>query len=194
MHSSLCFWIRIKFSFRGHSFGLTPSFGIHFPSRGLNRAGPDSCFIAVPKRPGMSGGPQASGGDAASTSEIAAYFLAHTTTGTWILAVPSAQAGGDLVSLTGKPFMCLGGFSGNDQLLDVTSLEDYIRKEKVRYFETGGSMGSGMGGGNSEIFSWVSDHCTVVNLTGDTGTEATSASGTRSGVLLYDCKGAAGMI
>jgi hypothetical protein len=52
LRSSTGFWIRIKFSFRGHSCGFTPFTGIHFPSLGLNRAGHDFSLTADPLSPG----------------------------------------------------------------------------------------------------------------------------------------------
>ena len=107
-------------------------------------------------------GGQEMGGVGITTDKLAAFLLAHNTNETWILAVPSAQMGADLIIETGKPVMCLGGFSGSDQVLNVTSLENYIREGKVRYFETGETGGGGAGGGNSELFTWVSTHCTAV--------------------------------
>ena len=52
LRSAHCFWISTNFLFRGHSFGFTPSFGIHFPSIGLNRAGHDNSLTIVPEGPG----------------------------------------------------------------------------------------------------------------------------------------------
>ncbi|MEN6610550.1 MAG: glycosyl transferase, partial [Methanoregulaceae archaeon] len=142
--------------------------------------------------PGMGMG----GGDS-SARQLAEYLLAHTTNETWILAVPSSMAGANLIIETGKPVMSLGGFSGSDEILNVTTLQEYIRDGKVRFFQTGGSGGGGgMGGGNSEIFSWVSAHCTAVDLSrgNGSGTNVTSAagSGAQSSGSLYDCAGAAG--
>ena len=148
--------------------------------------------------PSMSGGSQGPGGESVSTKTLAAYLLAHTTNETWILAVPSAQAGADLIIETGRPVMSLGGFSGTDRVLSLAALQDYIREGRVRFFETGGGGGGGgMGGGNSEIFSWVSAHCTAVNLTEESGNgtpvmRQEGQSGTRSATMLYDCLGAAG--
>jgi 4-amino-4-deoxy-L-arabinose transferase-like glycosyltransferase len=150
----------------------------------------------------MSGGPQgmsmSMGGDDASTGTLAKFLLAHTTNETWILAVPNAQTGANLIIETGKPVMCLGGFSGSDRVLNVTTLQDYIREDKVRYFETGGTGGGGSGGGNSELFSWVSTHCTAVpdaEWGGTTGNEGnqTDLAGASAGaaITLYDCLGAA---
>lgn len=136
------------------------------------------------------------GGDS-STSQLAEYLLAHTTNETWILAVPSSMAGENLIIGTGKPVMSLGGFSGSDEILNVTTFQDYIREGKVRFVQTGGSGGGGgMGGGNSGIFSWVSAHCTAVDLSGgnESGTNVTSSAGAGvpSSGSLYDCAGAAG--
>ena len=87
----------------------------------------------------MSGGPQGvgMGGDDTSTDALAQFLHSHTTNETWILAVPSAQTGANLIIETGSRSCALGGFTGSDQVLNVTSLENYIHKDKVRYFETG---------------------------------------------------------
>ena len=103
----------------------------------------------------MNGGPQDTrmrgGEDDTSTSKLAEFLLAHATNETWILAVPNAQAGDDLIIETGKPVMNLGGFTGSDQVLNVTTLKEYIKEDRVRYFETEGIGGGGTGGGNNEI-------------------------------------------
>lgn len=145
----------------------------------------------------MSGGPQGMGGGDASTGRLAEYLLAHTANETWILAVPSSQAGANLIIETGKAVMCLGGFTGSDQVLNVTTIQDYIRDGKVRFFQTGGSGGGGgTGGGNSEIFSWVETHCTAVDLTGENeafqNVTGSAGTGLQSSGSLYDCAGAAG--
>ena len=126
------------------------------------------------------GGPMGPSTDASSNSLLEAYLLSHTTNETWILAVSNAEAGAYIIMDTGKPVMCLGGFMGSDNAISLTSIETYIKEDKVRYFETGGNgvdVGSSMGG-NSAIFSWVETHCSVVNVTGTTNGS------------LYDCKGA----
>jgi len=146
---------------------------------------------------GINGGPDGTGGpgESGSTSALAEYLLSHTTNETWILAVPSSHQGADLIITTGKPVMCLGGFTGSDQVLNVTSLQKYIHDGKVRFFQTGGEGGgSGSASGNSALFSWVSAHCTAVSLSEGPGSagSATNQSGTnRAGSALYDCLGAA---
>jgi 4-amino-4-deoxy-L-arabinose transferase-like glycosyltransferase len=98
------------------------------------------------------------------TSRLAEYLLSHRTGETWIVAVPSSMGqGANLIIETGEPVMSLGGFSGNDQVLTVDSLQDLIDKGKIRYFLGSGSGGGGgPGGGNSVLFTWVSGHCTEI--------------------------------
>jgi len=86
--------------------------------------------------------------------------------------------------------MAIGGFSGSDRILDVSSLESLIREDKVRYFLSSGQMGGlgGSNGGNSALFSWITDHCTPVNLS----INYTGENGARNVSSLYDCAGAAG--
>ena len=128
----------------------------------------------------VNGGPGGMSSGGVSTASLAKFLLANTTTETWILVVPNAQSAADLIIYTGKPVMCFG-FMGSDDAISLTKLQQYVRDGKVRYFETGGNGGGGMGGGNS-IFSWASSTCTPVTVTDETGASTT----------LYDCKGAAG--
>jgi hypothetical protein len=92
--------------------------------------------------------------------------------------------------------MSIGGFSGSDRILSITSLATLIQEGKVRYFLTGGTggAGGGMNSGNSEIYSWVSTHCTVVTLPSGNGIGVNATSTVVSGTAasLYDCAGAAG--
>jgi 4-amino-4-deoxy-L-arabinose transferase-like glycosyltransferase len=124
----------------------------------------------------INGGPGGMGGSKVSTSRLAEYLVAHTTGETWILAVPSSHDGADLIIQTGKPVMCLGGFTGSDQFLNVTMLRRYIDEGKVRYFLVSGSGdGGGMGGSvNSVLFSWVREHCTAVSSEDWSGNSAGS--------------------
>jgi 4-amino-4-deoxy-L-arabinose transferase-like glycosyltransferase len=132
----------------------------------------------------MNGGPGGMG-SSGSTSQLAQYLLSRTTSETWILAVPGSHEGSDLIIQTGKPVMCIGGFTGSDSFLTVSALETYIREGKVRFFQTSGT-GGGSGGGNSAIFSWVSSHCTAVDISGSSGSSGGQSS------TLYDCKGYSG--
>lgn len=127
----------------------------------------------------MNGGSQGMGtgfGGDESTGRLAEYLLAHTSGETWILAVASSHNGADLIIETAKPVMCLGGFTGSDQVLNVSTLKQYISEGKVRYF-LGSASGDGGGpdGGNIAIFSWVSQNCAGVPAEDWGGTTDTSA-------------------
>ncbi len=174
--------------------------------QGMDRSGPWTGTSGMPSREGntgdratgsssMSSGPGGMGGpgESGSTATLTNYLLSHTTNETWILAVPSSHQGADLIIATGKPVMCLGGFAGSDQVLNVTTLQEYIHDGKVRFFQTD-SQSSPTGSGNSAIFSWVSAQCTAVSLsegTGAAGIAANRSSENRAGISLYDCLGAA---
>lgn len=103
-------------------------------------------------------------GSGEGTSQLANYLLSHRNNETWILAVSSSMGdGADLIIETGEPVMSLGGFSGSDRILSVASLKSLIDQGRIRYFLGSGSGGGGgMGGGNSGLFSWVSEHCADV--------------------------------
>jgi 4-amino-4-deoxy-L-arabinose transferase-like glycosyltransferase len=103
-------------------------------------------------------------GSGDGTSRLGDYLLSHRTGETWIVAVQSSMGeGANLIIKTGEPVLSLGGFSGSDQILTVDSLKELIGKGKIRYFLGSGSgNGGGMGSGNSEIFTWVSGHCSEI--------------------------------
>jgi 4-amino-4-deoxy-L-arabinose transferase and related glycosyltransferases of PMT family len=200
------------------SSGAGPGIGDMQPGMGENstrfsdrqdmgRAGPGTGTAGMPPgemgagnldagRSSLSSGPGGMGGpgESGSTAALTDYLLAHTTNETWILAVPSSHQGADLIITTGKPVMCLGGFAGSDQVLNVTELQEYIHDGKVRFFLTGGEGGGGSGSQNSELLTWVSTHCTAVSLSDDatpTGIAENQNSTNGAGTSLYDCRGAA---
>jgi len=161
---------------------------------GTGGSGPGGASgTAMPGGSNQGSGPGTMGGSGGSSSSdsLAEYLLSHTTNETWILAVSSSHEGSDLIIQTGKPVMCLGGFTGADTVLNVSSVQTYIREGKVRFFQTGGTGGgSDSGSGNSAIFSWVAASCKAVSTTGSTE----SGNQTASSSSLYDCKGAAGTV
>jgi 4-amino-4-deoxy-L-arabinose transferase-like glycosyltransferase len=149
-----------------------------------------------------SGGPAMDGGPGGFTGSdesgrLSEYLLAHSSGETWILAVPSSHTAANLIIGTGKPVMCLGGFTGSDQVLNVTALRHYISQGKVRYFlgSASGDGGGDTGSGNAALFSWVSGHCTEV-AAAEWGRSTSPGTSARSGAghdgaadTLYDCAG-----
>jgi len=132
------------------------------------------------------------------------YLRAHFTNETWALAVPSSMAGDRIIIDTGMPVMAIGGFSGNDEILSVTSLGSLVKTDKVRFFLVPASQENpGSESGNNAIYAWVDSHCTAVTATawGGSDTNATTAMQLPfagggmpwgSGSSLYDCLGVTG--
>ena len=109
--------------------------------------------------------PQGMPGTGTGEQKLEAYLSAHFKNETWAVAVPSSMNGAQVIIDTGLPVMALGGFAGSDEILTVDGAKILIHDRKVRYFLTSSSTtGGGMGGSsNSEIYSWVSTHCTAVS-------------------------------
>ncbi|MFA4861764.1 glycosyltransferase family 39 protein [Methanoregula sp.] len=132
-------------------------------------------------------------GQGSSISQLAEYLESHTTGETWLVAVPSSHEAASLILETGKPVMALGGFSGSDSILSVENLTSLIHAGKVRYFYTPSTAtGGDRTSGNSEIFTWVSSHCTAVSSSeyGGTGTTLTDDIKAMSGSITLDTRSA----
>ena len=150
---------------------------------------------AGPPNPRMSSGmapgtKSISGLSEYSSTQLKEYLLTHKTNESWILAVPSADYGANLIIETGRPVMSLGGYFGTDHILTVPALVTLIKEGKVRFFlpwRMGGPAGR-MSPGSSDIFRWVSAHCTALNLNNGNETVVNWTSSTTS---LFDCAKAA---
>jgi len=111
---------------------------------------------------GMPGGTSLPG-QGSSNSQLAEYLISHVKGETWLVAVPSSHEAASLILTTGKPVMSLGGFSGSDSILSVTNLSSLVHQGKVRYFYTpSATSGGDRTSGNTELFTWVSSHCTAI--------------------------------
>jgi 4-amino-4-deoxy-L-arabinose transferase-like glycosyltransferase len=124
--------------------------------------------------------PQGTPGTGTGDQKLEEYLSAHFKNETWAVAVPSSMDGAQIIIDTGLSVMALGGFAGSDAILTVDGAKSLIHDGKVRYFLISSSTtGGGMGGSsNSEIFSWVSTHCTAVSASEWGGTNGTMSNGT----------------
>jgi 4-amino-4-deoxy-L-arabinose transferase-like glycosyltransferase len=124
--------------------------------------------------------PQGMPGMGTGDQKLEEYLSAHFKNETWAVAVPSSMNGAQIIIDTGMPVMALGGFAGSDEILTVDGAKSLIHDGKVRYFLTSSSItGGGMGGSsNSEIYSWVSSHCTAVSASEWGGTNGTMSNRT----------------
>jgi 4-amino-4-deoxy-L-arabinose transferase-like glycosyltransferase len=111
-----------------------------------------------------------------NVTPLSTYLVSHRTTETWLVGVPSANSeGAGLIISTGEPVMSLGGFSGSDEILTVSSLRGLIDAGRIRYFlgsSSGG--GGGMGLGNGGLFTWINESCAAVPAADWGGATATA--------------------
>jgi len=129
--------------------------------------------------PGGAGGP---GGPSMQEATLQ-YLREERGDADWLVATPSAMTAGQIIIDTGEPVMALGGFSGNDRILDVAGFDALVREGRIRFVLLGGGLGGGPGGrpgggpgggpgGASQLSSHITDVCTQVVVVADS---------------LYDC-------
>lgn len=132
---------------------------------------------------GMFGG----GNGLQTNTQLIQYLEANQNGYKYLVAVDSSMTADSIIIATGKPVMAMGGFSGSDQILTVSKVQQLISNHTVRYFMVGG--GGMPGGGSSSVTSWITSKCSVVN----TGTASSSStSNTKGGFggqqsTIYDC-------
>jgi 4-amino-4-deoxy-L-arabinose transferase-like glycosyltransferase len=146
------------------------------------------------------------------SSALTDFLLDHRKNETYLVAVPNANMAAGIILETGMPVMAVGGFLGSDPILTVDRLEKLVADGELRYYMTTGGpediagnstgnkssfggMPGMMGGGQSEITSWVKAHGTPVP-SGEWGSEdAGSSAGTIGRGMgfgsseLYDLRG-----
>lgn len=105
-------------------------------------------------------GTQPAGGFGGGVNQnLLAYLQANTQDTTYLLVVPSSQAGAQYVLATGRPVLYAGGFNGSDAVIDTDELAQLVAAGEVRYVLWGGGGGSG---GNASITEYLQSACTVV--------------------------------
>jgi len=133
------------------------------------------------------GGP----GNATANTALIAYLEAHQGNTKFLVAVPSSMVADSIILATNKPVMAMGGFSGSDPILTVSSLKQLINDGTVHYFLLGGG---GFGGGQSAVTSWITQSCQVVPSSQWQSSSTTSSGGSfggfREASTLYYCASA----
>ncbi len=89
------------------------------------------------------------------------YLEANTENTTYLMAVPSSMQGADYVLATGRPVLYMGGFMGQDQVVTAADLARLVSSGELRFIYWN-TIGRGVGS-NSDISSWVTSSCTLVN-------------------------------
>ncbi|WP_443041953.1 glycosyltransferase family 39 protein [Streptomyces sp. B21-106] len=143
--------------------------------RGENGTAPGGAAGGAPG--GMGGG----GGMGGADSGLVSYLEKHQDGATWLIAVSNSQSAGQLILSTGKPVISMFGFTGSDNAMTLTRLEELVKKGELHYIQLGGGGGPG-GGDNSllaEITTWVQKNGTAVKASEYGATSASEAgSGT----------------
>jgi 4-amino-4-deoxy-L-arabinose transferase-like glycosyltransferase len=92
-------------------------------------------------------------------TELIDFFQAGTTDREYLVAVPSAQIGAPLLLATGRPIFYLGGFSGEDPILDAAGLAALVESGRLRYVW---DVMEGLRFRQPALFDWLEGHCTPV--------------------------------
>lgn len=89
-------------------------------------------------------------------SMLVTYLEANTQNMKYLVAVPTAQLGARLVLATGRPVLYMGGFTGQDDVVDAEHLAEMVAGGELRYVLYGHAPGK------PEIANWLQTSCTVV--------------------------------
>jgi 4-amino-4-deoxy-L-arabinose transferase-like glycosyltransferase len=136
-----------------------------------------------------------------STTDSALVSYLETQQGNtkFLLATPSSATADALILATNKPVMAMGGFSGNDPILTLSSLQTFIKNGAIRFFllnaprttrKTPAPRNSLIKPttattGQTSLSRWVSSHCKAVptkNWQPSKNSHATTGNS-----QLYDC-------
>jgi len=70
----------------------------------------------------------------AANQELIQYLEDHQGSTEFLAATLNSMTASPIILATGKPVMALGGFSGSDEVLTLSELEDDVKNNVVRYF------------------------------------------------------------
>jgi hypothetical protein len=133
---------------------------------------------------------------------LLSFLQANTQGMKYLLAVSSSHDGADYVLATGRAVLYLGGFGGQDQVETGASLAKLVADGELCYISMGGNGGGPGGGNQSNISSWVTSSCKMVQNWNGSSQTMGGANGTSSGTsssagpgpfrggmqaALYDC-------
>ncbi|GAB4498835.1 MAG: glycosyltransferase family 39 protein [Anaerolineales bacterium] len=90
------------------------------------------------------------------TTHLLPFLQANTQDTEYLIAVPSSHEGAALVLATGRPVLYMGGFGGNDRVIDAAGLAELVAAGKLRYILLSG------GNNQPEIAQWLQNSCTSV--------------------------------
>jgi 4-amino-4-deoxy-L-arabinose transferase-like glycosyltransferase len=132
-------------------------------------------------------------------SDLISYLQAQQGKTKFLLATPSSATADALILATNRPVMAMGGFSGNDPILTLSSLQASIKNGTIRFFllnaprttrttqKTTASpkapiQRTSAASGQNSLTRWVSSHCKALPTK-----DWQHAKASTGGNVLYDC-------
>ncbi|MFB9443703.1 glycosyltransferase family 39 protein [Dactylosporangium vinaceum] len=103
----------------------------------------------------------AGGGGGRSGAESELIALLKSTTTQWAAATTGDQTAAELELATGKSVIAIGGWDGSDPAPTLAQFKTWVSEGRIAYYVPGGRGGGGIGGGNSDIASWVAANYTA---------------------------------
>jgi 4-amino-4-deoxy-L-arabinose transferase-like glycosyltransferase len=147
--------------------------------------------VALPRSgPGTGQLPRPNMSDTLSSSQqtILDYLLANTNPGSYLVATLDAREAAPYILETLRPVLTFGGFSGSDNVINVTQLAQMIADGELRFV-----LGSQrLAQQKPEIAGYLANSCTTVTIPGvaqpgPTGKQPLSPGGPGEPNILYDC-------
>jgi 4-amino-4-deoxy-L-arabinose transferase-like glycosyltransferase len=89
--------------------------------------------------------------------EMLAYLQENTQDVEYLVAVPSSQTGSGFVLATGRPVLYIGGFGGQDNVVNAEDLSEMVANDELRYVLYGNIQG-----GREDITNWMENSCFVI--------------------------------
>ena len=136
--------------------------------------------------PGGGGGFGRGGG--ALSSAMLSYLESNQGSATWLLAVANSNSAASIELQTSRSVISMWGFTGSDNAMTVTQLQQLVSSGRLKYVMIGGGFGGAGRGGNtasSQVQTWVQQNCTAVPASA-----YGSSSSTATTTGLYACTSA----
>jgi 4-amino-4-deoxy-L-arabinose transferase-like glycosyltransferase len=158
--------------------GLT-TFSPYDSDTSLPKAGPSSKTLSIQRE----GAPALLSG---SQQALVNYLLANTDPKTYLVGLYNADEATSYILATGRPVLPFGGFSGNDNVVNVNQLAQMVYNGDLRYVLDNLQLARS----KPQIANWVTSNCMSVSAPGAVSRSAGqtfSSGGFQQGGTLYDC-------
>jgi len=116
-----------------------------------------SAYTGSSQQDGLRPAMQGNGAASNVNDTLLTYLEANTKDVEYLVAVPSSQNGTGFVLATGRPVLYMGGFGGQDEVVNAEDLSAMVANGELRYVMYGGDRG-----GKTDITNWLSSSCSVV--------------------------------